>query len=60
MESTHAAHEGDNTVGASAGVRYWPYRSSCIIRTADGVKQDYKDAVKDETAVTTRLTWLCT
>lgn len=43
--------KGDNTVGASAGVRYWPYRSSCILRTADGIEQDYKDAVKDETAV---------
>ena len=42
--------KGDNTVGASAGVRYWPYHSSCILRTAD-VKKLYEDAVKDQTAV---------
>lgn len=43
--------KGDNTVGASAGVRYWPYHSSCILRTADDVKKSYEDAVKDQTAV---------
>lgn len=39
--------EGDNTIGAHAGIRYWPYNPSCQIRTLPEVKRAYKSATLD-------------
>ena len=33
--------EGDNTIGAHAGNRYWPYNLSCQIRTLAEVNVAY-------------------
>ena len=43
--------KGDNTVGASAGVRYWPSHSTCQLGTADDVERSYTDAVNNQRAV---------
>ena len=43
--------EGDNTIGAHAGIRYWPYNPSCQIRTLAGVNVAYRQATTEGVAV---------
>ena len=44
---------GDNTVGASPMHRYWPFNSSCEIRTLEGVHTAFKEASRSGIAVST-------
>ena len=38
---------GDNTIGASSGVRYWPIHSPGQMRSISDVRSAYKDATED-------------
>lgn len=46
---------GDNTVGASPMHRYWPFNSSCEIRTLEGVHRAFKEASTSGIAVSNFL-----
>lgn len=43
--------EGDNTIGASPMVRYWPYNASCQVRSTTDVIDAFTDATTTNTAV---------
>ena len=42
---------GDNSVGSSHMHRYWPFNSTCEIRTLEGVQRAFKEASRSGIAV---------